>query len=135
MRFSKQWLAAVAVCLFVGCGGSDGNQKAGGGAGSATGSGSGGGAAAAAGAADAKSESSADLKSLTGTVQVDGSSTVYLVTEAVAAAFQKASKVKVKVGISGTGGGFKKFCRGEIDICDASRPILKAEMDAAKEAK
>ena len=64
-------------------------------------------------------------------VKVDGSSTVYPVTEAVAEEFQKAEKnaVKVTVGISGTGGGFKKFCRGETDISDASRPILKSEME------
>jgi phosphate transport system substrate-binding protein len=63
-------------------------------------------------------------------VKVDGSSTVYPITEAVAEEFQKAKKqqVKVTVGISGTGGGFKKFCRGETDVSDASRPILKAEM-------
>ncbi len=68
-------------------------------------------------------------------VKIDGSSTVYPVTEAVAEEFQKAKKqsVKVTVGISGTGGGFKKFCRGETDISDASRPILKSEMaDCAK---
>jgi phosphate transport system substrate-binding protein len=68
-------------------------------------------------------------------VKIDGSSTVYPITEAVAEEFQKAKKqrVKVTVGISGTGGGFKKFCRGETDISDASRPILKAEMtDCAK---
>jgi phosphate transport system substrate-binding protein len=64
-------------------------------------------------------------------VKVDGSSTVYPVTEAVAEEFQKSKKnaVKVTVGISGTGGGFKKFCRGETDISNASRPILKKEMD------
>jgi phosphate transport system substrate-binding protein len=64
-------------------------------------------------------------------VKVDGSSTVYPVTEAVAEEFQKAEKnaIKVTVGISGTGGGFKKFCRGETDISNASRPILKAEME------
>jgi phosphate transport system substrate-binding protein len=69
-------------------------------------------------------------------VKVDGSSTVFPVTEAVAEEFQKAKKgaVKVTVGISGTGGGFKKFCRGEIDISDASRPILKKEMDDCKAA-
>ena len=69
-------------------------------------------------------------------VKVDGSSTVYPITEAVAEEFQKAKKnaIKVTVGISGTGGGFKKFCRGEIDIANASRPILKKEMDACKAA-
>ena len=68
-------------------------------------------------------------------VKVDGSSTVFPVTEAVAEDFQKAKKQKVKVtvGISGTGGGFKKFCRNETDVSNASRPILKAEMaDCAK---
>src|SRR4051812_41485733 len=66
-------------------------------------------------------------------IQIDGSSTVFPVTEAVAEEFQKAKKgkVKVTVGISGTGGGFKKFARGETDISDASRPILKDEIKAA----
>lgn len=65
------------------------------------------------------------------TVKIDGSSTVYPPTEAVAEDFQKSKKgsVKVTVGISGTGGGFKKFCRGETDISNASRPILKQEME------
>jgi phosphate transport system substrate-binding protein len=69
-------------------------------------------------------------------VKVDGSSTVYPVTEAVAEEFQKAKKgaVKVTVGISGTGGGFKKFCRAETDISNASRPILKKEMEDCKKA-
>lgn len=63
-------------------------------------------------------------------VKVDGSSTVYPITEGVAEEFQKMKKnaVKVTVGISGTGGGFKKFCRGETDIQDASRPIQEKEM-------
>ncbi|MBM4262652.1 MAG: PstS family phosphate ABC transporter substrate-binding protein [Deltaproteobacteria bacterium] len=67
-------------------------------------------------------------------VQVDGSSTVSPVTEAVAEEFQKAKKgkVKVTVGIAGTGGGFKKFCRGETDVSNASRPILKQEIAACK---
>ncbi|MDF0650560.1 MAG: PstS family phosphate ABC transporter substrate-binding protein [Nitrospira sp.] len=63
-------------------------------------------------------------------IKVDGSSTVYPITEAVAEEFQNANRghIRVTVGIAGTGGGFKKFCRGEIDIADASRPILKEEM-------
>lgn len=67
-------------------------------------------------------------------VKIDGSSTVYPVTEAVAEEFQKAKKgtIKVTVGISGTGGGFKKFCRGETDISNASRSILKKEMELCK---
>ena len=69
-------------------------------------------------------------------VKIDGSSTVYPITEAVAEEFQKSKKntVRVTVGISGTGGGFKKFCRGETDISDASRPILKKEMDDCAKA-
>ena len=66
-------------------------------------------------------------------VKIDGSSTVYPVTEAVAEEFQKANKgLKVTVGVSGTGGGFKKFCRGEIDISNASRPISASEMADCK---
>ena len=67
-------------------------------------------------------------------VKIDGSSTVYPITEAVAEDFQKQKKIKVTVGISGTGGGFKKFCRGETDISNASRPILQKEIDVCKEA-
>jgi phosphate transport system substrate-binding protein len=67
------------------------------------------------------------------TVRVDGSSTVYPITEAVAEEFGKArSDLQVTVGISGTGGGFKKFCAGEIDIADASRPIKPTEVDLCK---
>ena len=67
----------------------------------------------------------------TAIVDVDGSSTVFLVTEAMAEEFQKKnSDVRVTVGISGTGGGFTKFCNGEIQIADASRPIKPVEMEA-----
>ena len=70
------------------------------------------------------------------TIAIDGSSTVFPVTEAIAEEFQKANqgKVRVTVGISGTGGGFKKFCRGETDMSNGSRPILKAEIDQCKAA-
>jgi phosphate transport system substrate-binding protein len=70
------------------------------------------------------------------TIKIDGSSTVFPITEAVAEEFQisKRGKVRVTVGISGTGGGFKKFCRGETDIQDASRPILTVEMEACRAA-
>jgi len=69
-------------------------------------------------------------------IKIDGSSTVFPITEAVAEEFQiqNRGKVRVTVGISGTGGGFKKFCRGESDIQDASRPILAAEMEACRAA-
>ena len=68
-------------------------------------------------------------------IKIDGSSTVYPITEAVAEEYQKAKKgaVKVTVGISGTGGGFKRFCRGETDISDASRPIKDSEIKACQE--
>lgn len=65
-------------------------------------------------------------------VKVDGSSTVFPITEAVAEEFGKTGGGKVIVGISGTGGGFKRFCRGETDISDASRPIKQKEIDACR---
>lgn len=69
------------------------------------------------------------------TIKIDGSSTVFPVTEAVAEEFQKANRgSKVTVGVSGTGGGFRKFCRGETDIQNASRPILAGEMKNCREA-
>lgn len=70
------------------------------------------------------------------TIKVDGSSTVFPITEAVAEDFQKERRgaTRVTVGISGTGGGFKKFCAGEIDIANASRPIKSKEIDACKKA-
>ncbi len=70
------------------------------------------------------------------TIKIDGSSTVFPITEGMAEEFQKTTKdVQVTVGKSGTGGGFKKFCRGETDLQDASRPISKDEMKACREAK
>ena len=72
---------------------------------------------------------------LSGAVLVDGSSTVAPLSEAAASIYQEEqSKVNVSVGTSGTGGGFEKFCKGETDISDASRPIKdeeKAACDAA----
>lgn len=67
-------------------------------------------------------------------IKIDGSSTVFPITEAVAEEFQheSAGRVRVTVGISGTGGGFKKFCRGESDIQNASRPISSEEMEACR---
>jgi len=69
------------------------------------------------------------------TIKIDGSSTVFPITEAVAEDFQAANRgVNVTVGISGTGGGFEKFCGGETDISNASRPIKQAEIDKCKAA-
>lgn len=67
---------------------------------------------------------------LSGEVKVDGSSTVFPVSQVMAAEFQKTNPgVQVKVGVSGTGDGFKKFCAGETDITGASRPIEASEME------
>ncbi len=78
-----------------------------------------------------ESSPSLPMKELSGSVAVDGSSTVYPITEAVSEEFQRLyPRVRVTVGISGTGGGFKKFCNGEVDINDASRPIKQKEINA-----
>ena len=67
-------------------------------------------------------------------IKIDGSSTVFPISEAFAEEFQisKRGKVRVTVGMSGTGGGFKKFCRGETDMSNASRPILAEEMELCR---
>jgi len=97
-------IAATTLALLAACGGDD----------SADGNGA--------------SDNLGDLK---GDVLVDGSSTVYPITEAVAEEFLAvAPDVRVTVGVSGTGGGFKKFCAGETDISDASRPIKQSEIEA-----
>jgi phosphate transport system substrate-binding protein len=69
-------------------------------------------------------------------IKIDGSSTVFPISEALAEEFQiqKRGKVRVTVGVSGTGGGFKKFCRGETDMSNASRPISKEEMEICRKA-
>src|SRR5437870_2413808 len=73
---------------------------------------------------------------LRGQIKADGSSTVYPISEAVAEEFGNANpSVKVTIGISGTGGGFKRFCVGETDIQDASRPIKAKEDDTASKNK
>jgi phosphate transport system substrate-binding protein len=70
---------------------------------------------------------------LSGEIKVDGSSTVYLITEKIATNFKRQHPgVNITVGISGTGGGFKKFAAGETDISDASRAIRPAEAEACK---
>ena len=105
---SAAGLVAAASLLFAACGGDD---DAGSGAGASMGSG------------------------LSGSVAIDGSSTVFPVTEAVAEEFRSvAPDVRVTVGVSGTGGGFQKFCSGETDISDASRPIRPNEEEACAEA-
>lgn len=77
---------------------------------------------------------SVSAEQLRGTVSLDGSSTVFPISEAVAEEFLAVQpRVRVTVGASGTGGGFKKFLAGEIDINDASRPIKMKEVDKANE--
>jgi phosphate transport system substrate-binding protein len=68
------------------------------------------------------------------TIKIDGSSTVFPISELVAEKFQKITTTgtKVTVGVSGTGGGFKKFCSGQTEISNASRPILAKEVEACR---
>lgn len=72
------------------------------------------------------------------TVKIDGSSTVYPITQAAAKAFEQTpsgKNINIAVAFSGTSGGFRKFCSGETDISNASRPILRKEMDACKKSQ
>ncbi len=79
--------------------------------------------------------SNAQNTSLRGKIEIDGSSTVYPISEAAASGFNKSySNVQINVGVSGTGGGFKRFTKGETDISDASRPIKDSEFAACKQA-
>ncbi|HXK32902.1 MAG TPA: PstS family phosphate ABC transporter substrate-binding protein [Dehalococcoidia bacterium] len=76
-----------------------------------------------------------DYGSLSGEIRIDGSSTVFPISEAVAEEFRsEASGVRVNVAFSGTGGGFERFCRGEIQVSDASRPIEPDEVQACADA-
>ena len=70
---------------------------------------------------------------LSGEIRIDGSSTVFPIAEAMAEEFGYVSDVRVNVAFSGTGGGFEKFCRGETQISDASRPIKDSEVEACAE--
>ncbi|HWV72902.1 MAG TPA: PstS family phosphate ABC transporter substrate-binding protein [Pseudosphingobacterium sp.] len=73
------------------------------------------------------------FKKYEGKITIDGSSSVYPLTEAVAEEFRKVdADIRVTVGVSGTGGGFKKFLRGETDISNASRPISKSELAVSR---
>jgi len=113
-------LTAGSILLIAACSGSGGPSPS---AGTAT-------DAAQPTEATAGGSAAADLA---GTINIDGSSTVYLITAAIAEDFQKANpNVKVPVSLSGTGGGFKKFCAGETDANDASRPIKTEDTPEAK---
>ncbi len=84
------------------------------------------------GAQSAGTAPTAPAARLSGTIEVDGSSTVFPITQAVAEEFRKGQPgVQINVGVSGTGGGFKRFTTGETDISDASRPIKDGEREAA----
>lgn len=75
------------------------------------------------------------FKQYKGRISIDGSSSVYPITEAVAEEYRiKNPDIRITVGVSGTGGGFKKFARGETDISNASRPIKKSEIEACTAA-
>ena len=108
MRRFDAWkpVVAVAVLLLAACGGGDAGGEGAGGEGAA-------------------------VQGLSGTIGVDGSSTVYPITEAMAEEFgrETGSSVRVTVGMSGTGGGFKRFCAGETEISNASRPIKDSERE------
>ena len=81
-------------------------------------------------------ETTPPASGLSGDVSVDGSSTVFPISEAMAEEFMadNSGQVRVTVGVSGTGGGFKKFCAGETDISNASRPIKQSEIDLCAQA-
>lgn len=76
-------------------------------------------------------EGAASDNTISGTIKIDGSSTVYPISQAVAEEFMKVADVNVEVSSSGTGGGFKKFAEGELDITGASRPQKDSEREAA----
>ncbi len=88
-----------------------------------------------AGCGRAEQQSAGGGGGLSGTITADGSSTVFPITEAMAEQFRKEnSGVRLSVGVSGTGGGFKKFCAGETDMSNASRPIKASEVEACRGA-
>lgn len=85
-------------------------------------------------ACGSKSVNENSTENLSGEIKIDGSSTVYPITEAIAEEFRAVHPdVRITIGVSGTGGGFQKFGRGEIDINDASRPIKEQEAQASKD--
>ncbi len=87
----------------------------------------------AAGGSSASASGESAYADLSGEIRIDGSSTVFPIAEAMAEEFGYVSDVRVNVAFSGTGGGFEKFCRGETQISDASRPIKDKEVNACAE--
>lgn len=83
---------------------------------------------------NSKPNNNSKVAALEGSIKIDGSSTVFPITEAVAEEYRlKVPKVQITIGVSGTGGGFKKFGRGETDISNASRPIKESEIKLCEE--
>ncbi|HEU4544130.1 MAG TPA: PstS family phosphate ABC transporter substrate-binding protein [Jiangellaceae bacterium] len=115
---SKKWLRATTVAGVVAlalaaCGGDDGDDANTGG--------------------DETTEASNDMADLSGSIEMDGSSTVGPISEVAAELFMTENPgVQVTVGISGTGGGFERFCNGETDFSNASRPIEEDEVAACE---
>ncbi|MDE2938716.1 MAG: PstS family phosphate ABC transporter substrate-binding protein [Chloroflexota bacterium] len=127
---------AIAIpMVLVACGGSSSTEETG--SGSSGSGGAGGSAAPSAGGSESMpvAVDAGQYSSLKGDIEIDGSSTVFPITEAVAEEFGILSEgnVRITVGVSGTGGGFKKFCNGEIQISDASRPIKASEVQLCSE--
>lgn len=122
---NRWWQFCIAAMLAVALGCNGGIEGGGDNGGEGTDGGGGGGG---------ENGGSAAVSELEGAIEIDGSSTVYPISEAVANAFQKDfPNVNVTVAISGTGGGFKRFTKGETDISDASRPIKDKEFQQCKE--
>ena len=111
-------LAGALAMAVVACGGDEGTE-----------------APAASSSSQTGSTAAVALSSLGGDISIDGSSTVFPITEAMAEEFGIATEgnVRITVGVSGTGGGLSKFCAGEIVIADASRPIKQSEVDLCAE--
>ena len=115
-RFSLALVALVVAGVVAGCGGGRGGDEAGG------------------GTEEATTERAAGGSGLSGRIEADGSSTVGPFTTAAAEGFQRQNAdVQVTVGVSGTGGGFERFCRGETDLSNASRPIKEEEEEICRE--
>lgn len=123
-RFGRNgfmWMAVLLLAFLTACGNNAGGNNG------ETGH-------PAAGESSASPNPEGGAATLSGNIEIDGSSTVYPITEAVAEEYNRTQPgVKVTVGVSGTGGGFKRFCNGETDISNASRPIKDEEKAACQE--
>lgn len=135
-RTSLRWLllgsaASVLALAAVACGGDDDDDDAtptrAGASATAT--------SASTGAPTSATSETIDYASLSGQIDIDGSSTVYPISQALVEEFgSEAKNVNISVAFSGTGGGFEKFCRGETQVSNASRPIKDSETEACEKA-